>query len=532
LQRLTPIRRVAVGAVVAAVLWMCYFSHLNALGLVGPDEPRYAAVAREMAATRDWVTPRLYGKPWFEKPILYYWAAAAAFRVFGVSEFSARLPSALAAAMATLALGWLAWRCYGTGTAMATLLILPTSVAMVGFARGATPDMLFTAALTLALVCAARALLFAAETHEIKLWLLAFGAALGAATLAKGPAAVALAGSSVALWALVSRRWRDAFRLMHPWAIVAFAVFALPWYVLCALRNPDFVRVFLIAHNIERYLTPVFQHEQPFWFFGPVLLAAVVPWTILLVGVGRDTVRLWREKRWRDSRALFFACWVIAPVLFFSLSRSKLPGYVLPVVPALALLIARSITRAIEEKHPVARWLLAGVGITSMALAVGAGYWLRQQPEEMGFSNFNRLLTCTLAIMIPAIVVLSLTLMRRCWLALALCAVLVAGLIEGSNRWLIPSWDPYVSARATGQLFMLDGDLGREVSVYRLHRAWHYGLNYYAGRELAEWTPSQKRPAYVLTSTAGLRELERDGLRVHLVKGAGNSGQAFLVRVD
>ena len=206
-------------ALAAAVLWIAFFANAGALGLVGPDEPRYAAVARTMAETGDWVTPRLNGQPWFEKPILYYWGAAAAFLALGESEAAARLPSALAALLATAAMALLCFRLYGASGAYALLLIMPTLGLLLGFAHAASTDMLFTGTLTLALVLAAH-ILGDARTATIPhalargvpdrprhvLWYAAWGAVLGLAVLAKGPAAVALAGGSVALWALVTRR--------------------------------------------------------------------------------------------------------------------------------------------------------------------------------------------------------------------------------------------------------------------------------------------------------------------------------------
>src|SRR5580704_3470378 len=141
-----------------AVAATCLLSGLGALGLVGPDEPRYMSIARAMLRTGDWVTPRLYGQPWFEKPALYYWAAAAAFRLFGVNEFAARLPAALAALLATVAMTWAALRCYGLDAAWLTLLMLPATLASVGFARAATPDMLFSALLAAAAASAAEIL--------------------------------------------------------------------------------------------------------------------------------------------------------------------------------------------------------------------------------------------------------------------------------------------------------------------------------------------------------------------------------------
>ena len=153
-----PCARSAGAVLILLTLYVCYFSHLGAFGFIGPDEPRYAWIARDMAESGDWVTPRLYGKPWFEKPVLYYWAAAVCFKLFGVNETSARLPSAVCALLATLALAWLALRLGGWQMARWVLLLLPSTVGMIGFSHAASTDMPFSAMLSIAMVCAAVAL--------------------------------------------------------------------------------------------------------------------------------------------------------------------------------------------------------------------------------------------------------------------------------------------------------------------------------------------------------------------------------------
>ncbi|HEV2222409.1 MAG TPA: phospholipid carrier-dependent glycosyltransferase, partial [Candidatus Acidoferrales bacterium] len=347
----TPSRKNILAALLAiAVLAICLFSGLSAIGLVGPDEPRYAWIARDMAHSGHWITPFLYGLPWFEKPILYYWSAGFFFKFLHSPEWAARLPSSFAALVSVLAMAWLALRRYGAATAWAVLLIFPTCVGVIAFARAASPDMLFTASLAIALLCATIVVekrgYFATGNPPIvqddKLALVFLGVSLGLATLAKGPAAVILAGGSVLLWALATRNWKAAFRMLHPLAILFFCVVALPWYILCAYFNPDFFHTFIVLHNFERYLTPVFQHRQPFWFFALIILLGLLPWTALLVGAAFDGRRVFRNGEWRTSAGFFIACWAIFPFLFFSFSQSKLPGYILPVFPSLALLMARS----------------------------------------------------------------------------------------------------------------------------------------------------------------------------------------------
>src|SRR5271169_2610218 len=219
------------------VLILALFTGLASIGLVGPDEPRYAWIAREMAHTGDWITPRLYGQPWFEKPILYYWAAAIGFKIFRSAEWAARMPSALAALCAALAIAWLALKHYGEKTAWVVILIFATTIGALAFARAATPDMLFAASLAIAMACAAGILreqgALRSSTapqgapNQRLTGTILFGAWLGVAALAKGPGAVALAGGSIALWAMRTRQWRAALRLAHPAAIAAFAAVAV-----------------------------------------------------------------------------------------------------------------------------------------------------------------------------------------------------------------------------------------------------------------------------------------------------------------
>ena len=366
-QPLSPTARLLWAGLILATLYLCYFHNLGALGLVGPDEPRYAWIARDMAETGDWVTPRLYGKPWFEKPPLYYWGAAISFKLFGVSEATARLPSAVCALLATLALAWLAWRVYGAETARWLLLLLPTTVGMIGFSHAAATDMPFAGMLTIAMVFAAgivglvESKGFAIYTPSVSFYfntrpggmlsLLLFGFFLGLATLAKGPAAIILSGGAVLLWAAFTKRWRDAFRCLHPVAIVSFCATALPWYILCARRNPDFFRVFIIEHNFKRFLTPEFQHIQPFWFYIPILLIAIFPWTLLLLtdALGRAFRNRKERQLWISQSSAFLCFWPFFCFLFFSISRSKLPGYILPAVPPLALLAARKLETNLRD---------------------------------------------------------------------------------------------------------------------------------------------------------------------------------------
>jgi 4-amino-4-deoxy-L-arabinose transferase-like glycosyltransferase len=517
-------------ALSSLAVFICLFGHLGAFGLVGPDEPRYAWIARAMARTGDWVTPRLYGQPWFEKPILYYWAAAAGFLLHLPDEWAARLPSAFAALLAAMAVGWLGWNYYGEAadsfptSALLAPLLFSTSVAAIGFARAATPDMLFTAMLTLAMATAARVLRSAralgpdadgdsTSPRRDTLSLPLFGTFLGLAVLAKGPSAILLAGGAIGLWALATKRWREAIRLADPLAIAAFAIVSLPWYVLCAVRNPDFLRVFIGQHNVARYLTPVFQHQQPVWFFGPVILLALLPWTALLWLVAQEGLRLSRDRSSNGSPGLFFASWAVFPVLFFSLSQSKLPGYILPSLPPLALLTSAALVRALSRPVPSVRRTAAtvgsAIGLTWVALGLSALHSMnRLLPIPPGAIERVVIRSASVAIVGGILVAVLGLVGRRSFVLLSVLLTILSLEIAGLS--VLPSLDPYVSARWHAQ-FMHNDLRPERILTYRLKRSWTYGLAFYLGRELPEWSAADPEPALVLTTPQGLEEMIRLG---------------------
>jgi 4-amino-4-deoxy-L-arabinose transferase-like glycosyltransferase len=512
-----------------AAVFICLFTGLGGFGLVGPDEPRYVWIARAMAETGDWVTPRLFGQPWFEKPILYYWTAAIGFRLNLPAEWAARFPSAFAALVAAVAIGWLGWKHYGSEgkllerPALLAPLIFSTSVAAIGFSRAATPDMLFSAFITFAMVCAARvltnhrALRDTANTNSTtqareNVILALFGAFLGLAVLAKGPAGVLLAAGAVGLWALATSHWRAAFRLMHPVAIGAFCVVALPWYGLCASRNPDFIRVFIFQHNFQRYLTPVFQHKQPFWFFGWITLLAMLPWTVLLIPAAQEGLRLWREKTWRDSPGFFFACWAIFPILFFSASQSKLPGYILPAIPALALLCSVGAARAFQRSRAASVLIAVGLSICWLALAivvlVKANHASISVTERAAWLHFAEAALLTTVLLV--LIILKAGGRQNLRLVVGICSLLVVAATLIADLRILPALDPYVSARS--HAIFLRHDLRPDrIFTFQLNRSWSYGLAFYFRRELPEWSPGDPEAAFVLTTRKGLAEIVKAG---------------------
>ena len=510
-----------------ALMMVCFFSGLGALGLTGPDEPRYAAIARNMARSGDWVTPRLNGQPWFEKPALYYWSAASAYRWFGEGEFAMRLPSVLAAVLATLAASWAALRAYGLDAARLTLLMLPATVALTGFSHAAAPDMLFSGLLAPAAVAAAEML---QKPRAGILSRLALGVFLGAATLAKGPAAVLLAGGAVLLWAVASRQLAAVFRFFHPACLAAFAVTAVPWYALCAARNPEFLRVFFLEHNLQRYLTPVFQHPQPFWFFVPISLAAVLPWTVLLIPLGLDAHRARSAGRWRHSPSLFFACWAITPMLFFSFSESKLPGYILPSVPPLILILAATLARRLSHGGESPRVWVALIAATFPLLALSAGYWLRLLPADSGPAAARAWLGLLGLAAAGGLACALLAWARRERAAITAVAALTAALVLGAAVTVLPTLDPHLSARTAARVTLEEPGAAASISVWGVDRSLQFGLEFYLDRPLPPWTTAAPPPVWIWTTATRAAELQRPGLRYTVVRKL--SQEAWLVRMD
>jgi 4-amino-4-deoxy-L-arabinose transferase-like glycosyltransferase len=362
---------------------------------------------------------------------------------------------------------------------------------------------------------------------------LGFGFFLGAATLAKGPAAVALAAGGVALWALLSHQWRRAFRLAHPLSIAAFALIALPWYVICAQRNPDFLNVFLFQHNIARFLTPIYHHPQPFWFFVPIMILAVLPWSALLFALGSDAIAAWRARDWAARPGLYFGCWSFFTVLFFSVSRSKLPGYILPAVPPLVLLLAHAATRLIQRGDEAARGVAMGLGATWIALVAAAEIWLRMQ-SGLPFARIMPLQYGLIAAGVIGAAVAVLGSRGRTAAALLANAALVATLLAIANWTVLPSLDANYSSRATAiAAAPIVGSAANAIAVdvYKLDRSWQYGLEYYLGRgAMPEWTPVETMPILVFTNEGGCKDIQRRKLTCEVLQQT--AAPAWLVRIS
>lgn len=337
---------------VIALSLLLFFYGLGNFGLAGADEPRYAQIAREMLRNNDFVTPTLHGSPWLEKPALYYWRAAAAFRTFGVHDWAARLPSATFA-LALVVIIYFHMRRFRPGAEFGAALITAASAAIIGFSRGASTDMQLAAPFAFAMLG-----WYAWFETGKKFWLFDLYFFIAVGTLAKGPVAPGLAFCIVLIFAGVRRDFRLVWKSVWWPGIVIYSAIVLPWYIAVQRANKDFFKVFFLEHNLERFATDLFQHRQPFWYYIPVLILSLMPWTVYgiaaLVSAIKQAWRDWRSSapgRARESEQIgdsfpeFLVIWALFPVVFFSFSQSKLPGYILPAVPPCTILTADYLRR-------------------------------------------------------------------------------------------------------------------------------------------------------------------------------------------
>jgi 4-amino-4-deoxy-L-arabinose transferase-like glycosyltransferase len=286
---------------------------------------------------------------------------------------------------------------------------------------------------------------------------------------------------------------------------------ALPWYVICARRNPDFLHVFIFQHNFERYLTPVFQHKQPFWFFGPITLLALLPWTVFLIGSLQEGVCLWREKSWTASPGFFFACWAIFPIVFFSFSESKLPSYILPAVPALALIASVGAIRAFERSRSDALLVCTGTALVWIGLAIFFIHATRTGSVS-GIANPSAFLSVAVIALVAAIAAALgfAGVLQDLRLAVGVCCLTALLSVEVANIVILPALDAAVSARPYAQILQHDLHPDR-IFEFQVTRAWDYGLAFYFQRELPQWSPEDPNAALVLTNRQGFAQILKEG---------------------
>lgn len=457
--------------------FLFYFG-LSAFGLVGADEPRYAQIAREMLERRDLVTPTLYGAPWLEKPPLYYWRAMAAYWGLGVSDWAARLPSA-AAATFMVAVIYFFVRRFQPGAQLNAALMTAASAGVIGFARGAGTDMVLTAAFVIGVLA-----WFAWYVTQRRLWLLFFYFFMALGTLAKGPVAPFLAALIIVIFVLVRRDPRLITRMVWLPAILLFLAVSLPWYVAVQLQNRQFLRDFILHHNLARFATNVYHHRQPLWYFIPVLLLGVMPWTVLVIAGWTEGIKRWHEQPAVRENSLpeFLLIWTAAVVVFFSVSASKLPGYVLPAVPACMVLAALWVygRERLGWAVVVAQGLLSG-GLLALALLYPSwlvyGHHLPYEALWLGLGIGMLVFVATVS-----------TLARKGTAALRL--VVLTPVIVGLAFLLrvgAPPIDNALSARPVAREITQMEARPIRIALFNASRETEYGLGFYRNQPIPRY---------------------------------------------
>lgn len=472
-----------------------FFYGRGSFGLVGADEPRYAQVAREMFERHDWITPTLQGKPWLEKPVLYYWQAMASYSLFGVTDSAARLASAMDAALMIAAI-YLFLRRFRPGSEEDGALVTAGSAAVIGFARAAATDMPLAASFTIALLA-----WYAWHESEKRMYLAAFYVFLALGMLAKGPIAPALAAVIILIFAAAKRDWLAAFHTLWIPGILLFLVVTLPWYVAVQLHNPEFFRIFILEHNLARFSENLYHHRQPFWFYIPVLLLGLMPWTLWLILAVVERVRLLRSEGRNaisnpdDAWQMFLLIWLFVPVVFFSASQSKLPGYILPAIPAGALLVSEYIgarrsrgapdddaRHSIVDEKRISFPLAAAHGAICGVLVFGALSAASIQMNHRLIATHGTYAAAAVALVIAIGIAAALS--PRSGIRLLRPATMLAIVISVAAilRLAAPAIDVSQSARPLAARILSFSHEPVPLAVFHVGRVQEYGLEFYLNR--------------------------------------------------
>lgn len=410
-------------AIAAFYLW-----GLGTLPLLGPDEPLYSEVAREMFVRRDFVSTTLGGHPWFEKPSLLYWLMMAGYRVFGVSEYGARIGSALCGLLTAVFVYWIGRTIETSNSAVSesglsdgepeqsdfarwSTLVWLSSLGAIVFSRAASFDIVVTMALTGTLACflvwhVRHKSAVAGQSKMSSWWLLAgFYFFIGVSLLAKGLIGIVFPFGIITIYFLLRRAMPPRkFLQSLLWGVpLALAVASL-WYGPMIYRHGwNFINEFIIQHHFARYLSNKYHHPEAIYFYVPILIAFLIPWTVVFVAA-LVSARKWK---WRgnapiDLLRVFALAWILVPIAFFSFSGSKLAAYSLPVVPAMALLMGDQLTRFIRLERGNIVIRLTGLILVSLGLI--GGWYL--------FHGFPLRLLCVAGTALPVVVVGTIAVVR------------------------------------------------------------------------------------------------------------------------
>ena len=358
------------GALFIVFVLIVWFAGLQTRSLIEPDEGRYAEIAREMFASGDWVMPRFDAFKFYDKPPLQYWATALTYHAFGVQHWTARLWSALTGLLSVLAVWYAAHRVWDPRRGRLAALVCVSLFLVVAAGHINSLDMGVAAFLTVALATFLIAEHGCDSTASQRRWMLATWAAMALAVMSKGLIGVVLPGATLFVYMVWQRDWNLLRRLQLIPGLAILLALTVPWFVLLARRDDQFLSFFFIHEHFGRFLSKVANRNQPFWYYLPIVIAGLLPWTAFLSVTLRNASR--QATREKQGAMRLVLIWTVVVLLFFSLSGAKLPLYVLPLFPAFAWLVASAITQL--ESMAIARRVLP----IAILAAIGAGLalWL------------------------------------------------------------------------------------------------------------------------------------------------------------
>ena len=343
-----------------SLLW---FGTLNYRHLIPSDEGRYAEMAREMLVTGDWITPRYNGYKYFEKPPLQIWATAAAFQAFGIGDWQARLWTALTGFLTILCIGFTGARIYNARAGWLGALVLASSPMWVIAGHFNSLDM----GLSAFLVAALCSLLFAQSSENKTLsrnWMWACWACMALATLSKGVIGIAIPAMVFVVYSISAWDWKIWKRLYLISGIALYLAITAPWFALVAKRNPEFLEFFFIHEHLQRFTQDDHSRTGPIYYFIPLLLIGFLPW---IAQIPSSIAQAWRERRSYFSPSWLLVCWFLVILGFFSISHSKLPGYIIPIFPALAMLVGNCLDRNLGLINSLSKsWQLQTLGFAML----------------------------------------------------------------------------------------------------------------------------------------------------------------------
>ena len=471
--------RAAIGALLAVFVLATLYA-LSIRALAPPDEGRYAEMAREMFASGDWITTRLDGIKYFEKPPLQAWMNALSFAVFGLGEWQARLWTGLCGIFGVVLTGYTGARLFGPRVGLHAALVLASCFYWAGFSQVDSLDMGLSAMLALSLCALLLAQRDGAGETERRRWMLACWAGMALATLSKGLVGIVLPGAVLVLYTLAARAPRIWTRLRIVPGLALFLLVAAPWFVLVGLKNPEQPHFFFVHEHVERFLLKEHHREAPWYFFILLLAAGSLPW----LGMLGHSLAAGLRARTDDGvlrPRLLLATWVVFIVVFFSLSSSKLPGYILPVYPALALLVARRIEDASPRLLGANAGLALLTGLLLLAVAPCAHRFGLPSDQVTPYEAWLPWIGAAGALLLAG-GALALWCARRGWRGAHVLALALAGF--GATQLLLAGSDTLGRWRAGAELApIIERVLTPSTRLYSVG-VYAQSLTFYLGRPL------------------------------------------------